>query len=374
VKSPLPSLYKGLLIEDGHCTGIDHAVQLPLTFFNKKGHIITAVFNISLAGDQPDGFIDKISIEASSLCDSSALQGEVIYQELMDVGRSLIERNVEVVLCQKCVHPSLRNVLEHQGVVVVERLGSTYIDAVISITGGHVISSLSSVDTAHLGSLTMVTMVTIGDNRYLQVDGCGVPHASLMLPYLLEIIGEELKSVVFSCVKVLEGLLYQPRLVNGGGCVLTQLAHYVHHQLNQADDDTLKKLMCSRRTFTDVSHCIQTSLFQTCSSLVYNSRDDIALTDSQTHHCWIISDASPLIRTCSCGSINVTSLSEPQWIPLHGVNEMDPLIPDELTTHTTSANIPPAPHIWDSLPQTVASLNISKQLATTFITTYKIHH
>lgn len=93
--------------------------------------------------------------------------------------------------------------------MVMERLGITYIEAVINISGGCVISSITLSD-VQLGYLTSINLVTIGNRRYsftfdvynlllncrhVLLNG-PVPHASLVLPYLLEMVGEELKSVV----------------------------------------------------------------------------------------------------------------------------------------------------------------------------------
>lgn len=52
--------------------------------------------------------------------------------------------------------------------MVLERLGLPYIDAVIDLTGGHVITSMTS-PPCLLGYVNSVTIETIGDKRYILI-------------------------------------------------------------------------------------------------------------------------------------------------------------------------------------------------------------
>lgn len=106
-------LYNGLLVEEQHCIGIDREMNLDISkhcfIKNFQGHIPIAVFNVSLAGDQEDGFSEKLALESLS---SRLLQQEATHQQLLNLGRTLIESNIGMLLCQKCVHSSLRDLLE----------------------------------------------------------------------------------------------------------------------------------------------------------------------------------------------------------------------------------------------------------------------
>ena len=105
-------IYKGLLIEEQHCIGLDKEMSLDVSehhlIRDPHGHIVVAVFNISLAGDQEDGFSEKLTLDTLSQC----LQKEASHQELISLGQYLIANNIGILLCQKCVHSVLRNVLE----------------------------------------------------------------------------------------------------------------------------------------------------------------------------------------------------------------------------------------------------------------------
>lgn len=80
---------------------------------NSQGLIITAVYDISLAGDQEDGYTNVIVMESSNVS-TKVLQEEASCEQLLILGAALIKRNIGVVICQKCVHPCLRKLLEKE--------------------------------------------------------------------------------------------------------------------------------------------------------------------------------------------------------------------------------------------------------------------
>lgn len=111
------TLYKGLLLEEQHCTSIDREIKLTIdnhTFKRNKesSHIVTAVYNISLAGDEGDGFSEMVTMETTVSISCGVLVREARREEVLKFGATLVEEQVGLVLCQKCVHPSLREYLE----------------------------------------------------------------------------------------------------------------------------------------------------------------------------------------------------------------------------------------------------------------------
>lgn len=114
---PVSTLFKGLLLEEQHASCVNRDVELLLSDHcfkrNSQGLIITAVYDISLAGDQEDGYTNVIVMESSDV-PTKVLQEEASYEQLLTLGTALIKRNIGLVICQKCVHPHLRKLLEKE--------------------------------------------------------------------------------------------------------------------------------------------------------------------------------------------------------------------------------------------------------------------
>lgn len=87
--------------------------------------ILTAVFQISLAGDWPEGMcvcvfvyvhpqvitmVSGSEFSVEGVCGVSV--DDVVVEELMETGRVLVERGVGLIACQKCVHPALKDYLK----------------------------------------------------------------------------------------------------------------------------------------------------------------------------------------------------------------------------------------------------------------------
>ena len=143
------SFHKGLLIELQHTMSLDSETTLPCDFqltLNSQGVLPTAIYNVSLNGDQPDGFTEHMNLELDTLqikeptlepfqnenptlktvenretisrqSDTTfktvvSLKKEGNLQILMRLGSVLVDKGVKVVICQKCVHPELRRFLE----------------------------------------------------------------------------------------------------------------------------------------------------------------------------------------------------------------------------------------------------------------------
>ena len=118
IQCPHTRLYHGLLIEEALSVGFDREMTLSLAHHDfrhdKNGHILVAVFKVSLAGDEDDGFKNDTLFEAtvSAQFPVSTMIAGAKKAELLELGMALFNSGVGLVLCQKCVHHSLREYLE----------------------------------------------------------------------------------------------------------------------------------------------------------------------------------------------------------------------------------------------------------------------
>ena len=126
-------------------------------------------------------------------------------------------------------------------------------------------------------------------------------------------------------------------------------------------------------TFDKVCSVLSTSVHQTTAALQYNNVNTMTLSDTQTHHCWAFCYSSDILsnNTCVCGAIQFSSLSNPSWRTINGWKGLDPLIPDSLQNNFNSTNDTSVACIYDTLMHTLSALSITKELATTIISTFK---
>ena len=106
-------MHKGIAIPMEHTWNLQQKSHLKYSEWLQRtytGNILTAVFNISLAGDQEDGFNSQF--EAPALKSVKNLEMQASNEQLMKLGRSLVQHKVALVICQKCVYPQLRSMLE----------------------------------------------------------------------------------------------------------------------------------------------------------------------------------------------------------------------------------------------------------------------
>lgn len=87
------------------------------------------VFSASLSGDLSE--VGEKVLEVHHGVDPEA----ELLSELLKLGEQVVRDGVTLFMCQRVIHPVLQQYLEEHGVVVVERLGITLLDPVITMTG-----------------------------------------------------------------------------------------------------------------------------------------------------------------------------------------------------------------------------------------------
>lgn len=84
------------------------------TFQRKKAlvshHTKVALYNVSMAGDTDEWFNDNVKIETTGSGHDVNVESAVLRQ-MLKVAGWLLATGVEVVACQKCVHPVLKQYL-----------------------------------------------------------------------------------------------------------------------------------------------------------------------------------------------------------------------------------------------------------------------
>ena len=155
------------------------------------------------------------------------------------LGSGETNRTVDVVFCQKIVHPSIQAYLARHGILVVERLGTNGAALVSRLTRARSMPDLTRLRIAAescdgldpvvgtIGSLDAVTLSVGTANLHLTAadDGGGVATVLACAP--TEAACDELAHAITQARDVLQSCTGSPYAVPGGGCTEALLACHV---------------------------------------------------------------------------------------------------------------------------------------------------
>ncbi|XP_074771494.1 molecular chaperone MKKS isoform X2 [Athene noctua] len=249
----------GLLIETPE-------IQLakPLTVKRTCSSMIKiALFCVSMSGDcfnHEEGTItvhQGISLEMSEL------------DQLLNVGKQLVNDEVGLVVCQKVIHPSLKHYLKENHVIVVDRAGLSLMEPLSRMTGSKPIASIHLLSPSCYGSLKDVCLESFASKHFVHLIPKETVICSLILCNRNETAWDELKS----------------------GSLSTS---------------SLKDMDCSQAQYQLVADGFCRSLESVACSLKHD--DGEVLTDMVYGHCWFVpsgfssvSNWSDLVSKCGCG-------------------------------------------------------------------------
>lgn len=97
--------------------------------FKKSSVLKVALFGMSLSGDFSDTGEGTVTVSQGVSLEQAVLD------QLLRLGRQLVCDHVDLVLCQKVVHPSLKQLLSSHRIIVIDRLGVTLMEPLRMVTG-----------------------------------------------------------------------------------------------------------------------------------------------------------------------------------------------------------------------------------------------
>lgn len=285
----------GLLIETPE---IPLAKQLPVKR-TSSNVIKVALFCVSMSGDcfDPEGGTvtvhHGISLEMSEL------------NQLLNIGKQLVNDEVGLVVCQKVIHPSLKQYLKENHIMAVDRAGLSPMEPLSQMTGSKPIASLHSLSPSSYGTLKDVCIGTVASKCFLHLIPDHTAVCSLVLCNRNETAWDELKRACETAEHVLQLTIKEPLALLGGGCTETHLASYIRHKSYSLSGSSLEDVGCSWTQYHLVADGFCRSLESVACSL--NHDDGEILTDTVYGHCWFVpsgfpsdSDWSDLVSECGC--------------------------------------------------------------------------
>ncbi|NXT18342.1 TCPA protein, partial [Syrrhaptes paradoxus] len=259
-----------------------------------------ALFCVSMAGDgfsPEEGTVTvchRISLEISEL------------NQLLNVGRQLVNDEVGLVVCQKVMHPSLKQFLKENHITAVDRAGLSLMEPLSRMTGSKPIASIHSLSPSCYGSLKDVCIERFASKYFVHLIPNDTVVCSLVLCNRNETAWDELKCACETAEHVLQLTIKEPVALLGGGCTETHLASYIRHKSSSLSNSSFKDIDCSRTQYQLVADGFCRSLESVACSLKHN--DGEILTDMVYGHCWFVPSGFPsvsnwadLVSTCGCG-------------------------------------------------------------------------
>ncbi|XP_038289067.1 McKusick-Kaufman/Bardet-Biedl syndromes putative chaperonin isoform X3 [Canis lupus familiaris] len=282
------SVLPGILIEMSE-------IQLMKILPIKKSEAFkVALFCASLSGDFSD------TGEGTMVVTYGVSLENAVLEQLLSLGRQLVSDHVDLVVCQKVIHPSLKQFLSMHRVIAIDRVGVALMEPLSKVTA------------------------TI---------------CSLLLCNRNDTAWDELKLTCQTALHVLQLTIKEPCVLLGGGCTETHLAAYIRHKTCNEPESILKDDGCTQTELQLSTEAFCSALESVAGSLEHDGGE--VLTDMKYGHFWSAHAEAPsivnwpdLLSRCGCGLYN--SQEELHWSFLKSTRH--PFVPQTYLPHEATGS------------------------------------
>ncbi|XP_056423839.1 molecular chaperone MKKS [Hyla sarda] len=243
-------------------------------------NITLALFSVSLCGEFSDTGDGTVEVKAG------VDPEKVILDQLIALGKQIVDDQVQILLCQKVIHPSLKLYLKEHDILALDRLGAALMEPLSQMTGARPIASLCSVSKASYGHLKQISKVSFGNKHFLHLQPYNTAVCSIVLCNRNETSLKELTRTCQTAEHTLNHLLKEPCLLLGGGCTEAHIAAYIRYKSLMIQSSHLEELRCSSSEYSLVAGCFCSSLEATARCLEHDGGE--ILTDLQDGHFWSV--------------------------------------------------------------------------------------
>ncbi|XP_008591325.1 PREDICTED: mcKusick-Kaufman/Bardet-Biedl syndromes putative chaperonin [Galeopterus variegatus] len=318
----------GILIE------ISEVQLMKILPIKKSSALRVALFHVSLSGDLSD------TGEGTVVVSYGVSLENAILDQLLNLGRQLVSDHVDLVLCQKVIHPSLKQFLSRHHVIAIDRVGVTLMEPLTKVTGTHPIGSLGSISPSSYGSVKDLCSAKFGSKHFFHL----IPHETTICSLLLcnrsDTAWDELKLTCQTALHVLQLTIKEPWVLLGGGCTETHLAAYIRHKTHNEPESILKDNGCTQMELQLIAEAFCSALESLAGSLEHDGGE--ILIDMKYGHFWSIQADSlsvvnwpDLLSQCGCGLYN--SQEELSWSFLRSTHH--PFAPQTCLPHEAVGSV-----------------------------------
>ncbi|XP_031227901.1 McKusick-Kaufman/Bardet-Biedl syndromes putative chaperonin [Mastomys coucha] len=299
----------GLLIEASE-------VQLRRLLSTQKSSALrVALFCASLSGDFSN------SGEGTVLVHYQVSLENAVLEQLLNLGRQLVTDHVDLVLCQKVIHPSLKQFLSEHHIIAIDRVGLTLMEPLSKVTGATPIGSLNPIVSTTYGSVKDVCSARFGSKHFFHLLPNEATVCSLLLCSRNDTAWEEMKLTCQTAMHVLQLTIKEPWVLLGGGCTETHLAAYVRHKVHNKAEAIVRDDGCSQAELHIAAEAFCSALESIAGSLEHDGGE--ILIDMKYGHFWScqadsasVSNWPDTLSRCGCGLYN--NQEELSWSILRG--------------------------------------------------------
>jgi thermosome len=186
-------------IEDAKIALIDVALEVEKTEFDAEIRIRSP--------DSIKAFLDQ---EAGML------------QKMVD---QVIDSGANVLFAQKGIDDVAQHYLAKKGIIAARRVKKSDMEKLAKATGARIVSNLSDLKGADLGSSEIVEERKIGDDKMIFVEGCSDPKAvAIFIRAGLERMIDEAERSLNDALYVIADVTETPKMVTGGGSIELELS------------------------------------------------------------------------------------------------------------------------------------------------------
>lgn len=292
--------------------------QLMKKLPTKKSHYFkVALFCTSLSGDLADTGGGTMVVSYGISLENAALD------QLLALGKGLVSDQVDLVLCQKVIHPSLKQFLNVHAVTVIDRIGLALMEPLSKVTGAQPIGSLGFISPSSYGSVKDVRCTKFGFKHFWHLIPNEETVCSLLLCNRNDTSWNELKLTCQAALHVLQLTLKEPCALLGGGCTETHLAAYIRHKTSTESGNISRDHACTQTEVGLVAEAFCCALESVAGSLEHDGGE--VVTDMKYGHLWSVQANCPslvhwqdVLSRCGCGLYN--SQEELSWSFLKGTH------------------------------------------------------
>lgn len=151
--------------------------------------------------------------------------------------RTVADRDVDVLVCQKSIDDGVKTDLARAGVLPVERTRRDEFDAIARAADATAVAAIADLDRDALGTVGAVRRRSVGGGAAIELSGLpGESHESLLLRGGTPHVAEETKRIVEDCLSVARHAARGGGVVPGGGAGMAAVSRAVADRASSVDD------------------------------------------------------------------------------------------------------------------------------------------
>ena len=148
--------------------------------------------------------------------------------------KKICEHGINVFINRQLIYNYPEQLFAESGVMSIEHADFDGIERLAHVTGGEIVSTFDHPETVKLGSAALIEEIIIGEEKMIKFSGVGKGRAcSIVLRGASTHLLDEAERSLHDALCVLSQTATDRRVVYGGGCSETMMAHAIDEELKK---------------------------------------------------------------------------------------------------------------------------------------------